>query len=140
MSFNNKRDCVNCVKCCLAWGAVGVVTDNDIKKWIDNSADNILQYVPKEGKTYSKEFWINLDTGEKLSVCPFLINCNGKYGCKIYPKDGEIDLRPEICITYPGNKKCLKELMSVSTSTNKDGYELNIACFTRKKQHDKNKT
>ena len=126
MSCNSKRDCEGCgAKCCLAWGFGITITDADIQKLKDNFADDILQYISKNG-------WINPETGEELAFCPFLAIVDGRYSCRIYPKEGEIDLRPEICATYPGDKKCLRELMEDSTNINKDGYRLNMACFTRK--------
>jgi len=124
----SKRDCENCgAKCCLTWGAHGIsITDADIQKWTDNSADDILRHVSKNG-------WINPETGRKSMACPFLVASDGKYSCKIYPKEGEPDLRPKICATYPGNKKCLNESMD-NPSDCQDGYTLNIACFTRRNQ------
>ena len=130
------RNCSNCTTvCCVVWGANGVhATDADIKKWIDNKAEHILQYVPKDGDVYSKDLWIYPTTDEKPSVCPFLASCNGKYSCLIYPKNGEIDLRPEICNTYPGNKKCIQEQMMDTTKANSESFQMNIASFTRKKR------
>lgn len=125
--------CSNCAKCCRAWGANGVsATDTDIKKWVDNSAHNILQYVLVKNNSYSKDLWVSPETGEKLSACPFLIINDGKSSCEIYPKEGETDLRPEICGIYPGGKLCIKELMGSPTNSN-NGYELNMACFIRKR-------
>ena len=110
MSYRNCNSCT--AKCCQVWGAHGVsATDNDIKKWTDNSAKHILKYVPKNVSGYTKNLWIDPITNIKLSICPFLKSCDGKYSCGIYPINGVIDMRPEICNTYPGNKKCIREQM-----------------------------
>ena len=120
--MNNKRECSKCdSKCCIAWGASGLsFTTADIKKWEDNSADHLLEYV------IDNKIWFDPDTKEKLKSCPFL---SGN-GCTIYPKEGEVDLRPTVCISYPWDKKCLNQILNESIFTD-DGYEINIACFKK---------
>lgn len=122
------RGCTDCgAKCCIAWGADISAIDSDIEKWNKNGAHNISQYVSKKDKS----LWIDPNTGARLSTCPFLLNVVGKRTCTIYPQEGELDMRPAICDSYPMGKKCLREL-AVDSIYSTDGYELNMSCFKRR--------
>ena len=122
----SNRDCSKCdAKCCIAWAQSGIVTSGDIKKWEENNAYYIFKYVGENG------VWVDPETDDKLIACPFLSIKDGKYGCSIYPEDGEVDLRPNVCESYPGDKKCLNELVLQPIIV--DGYEFNIAPFIKKK-------
>jgi len=57
-----------------------------------------------------------------LEKCPYLTND----GCSIYPKDGEIDMRPSICIEYPGDKKCIQQTMNEPFVIDED-HQINIS-------------
>jgi len=119
----SNRDCANCgALCCIAWGGRVNVTDSDIEKWNEHDAQHILQYISND-----KRQWLDPTTGERLKTCPFLKNNS----CSIYPKEDEIDLRPNICGGYPGVKKCLNESKNEHTLDVKNEYSLNIACFIR---------
>jgi len=120
------KDCQNCkTSCCIAWGANLRATAADLQKWGDNDADHILQHVPKIGD----QLWIDAD-GSRAKQCPFLVLKDGTTRCSIYPEPGAIDLRPGICITYPGEKLCIAESMkTVAIKSKSSCHTLDIAVF-----------
>ena len=61
-----------------------------------------------------------------VDKCPHLTN----EGCAIYPKEGELDMRPVVCAIYPGDKKCLNETMNTPFIIDED-HQINIAFFVR---------
>jgi hypothetical protein len=61
-----------------------------------------------------------------VDECPHLL----VNGCAIYPKDGEEDHRPRVCIEYPGNKKCLNQTIAEPMVADED-HKINIAVFRR---------
>lgn len=91
------KNCNQCGKCCIKYADGGLsATEEEIKMW-KIFQPHIYQHV-RDGK-----IWVNPDTGEQLTYCPFLEkspNQNNspqqeKYTCGIY-----LD-RPEDCRHYP---------------------------------------
>jgi Fe-S-cluster containining protein len=91
------KDCNQCGKCCIKYSDGGLsATSEEIKMW-EIFRPHIYKYV-RDGK-----IWIDPDTYEQLSYCPFLEKTpgknnspqQGKYSCGIY-RD-----RPEDCRHYP---------------------------------------
>lgn len=87
------KNCNQCGKCCIKYSNGGLSASADeIKAW-EIFRPYIHQYV-RDGK-----IWVNPDTDEQLSYCPFLekIPDQEKYTCSIYHD------RPEDCRLYPSN-------------------------------------
>ena len=85
------KECNQCGKCCTKYGNGGLsVTAEEIDSW-ENYRPDIYRYV-NDGK-----IWMHPETGEQLSVCPWLRKLPGenKYLCDIYYD------RPEDCKYYP---------------------------------------
>ena len=126
-------NCSTCkTSCCTAWGASLKATAADLDKWIDADAGHVLKYLLSDGDGYQDQLWHD-DDGNRLNACPFLVMADGLTSCSIYPKQGEPDMRPGICITYPGNRKCLNESLSTITIKSKASeHSLSIAVFKTK--------
>ncbi|MBL4680049.1 MAG: YkgJ family cysteine cluster protein [Pseudomonadales bacterium] len=86
------KNCTQCGKCCIAYSDGGLsASSSEIDYW-EHQHPHIFRYVHKG------EIWIDPDTKQPLTLCPFLETLPGtplKYGCKIY-----LD-RPEDCRHYP---------------------------------------
>ena len=85
------KACNQCGKCCTRYGNGGLsVTADEIQSW-DIFKPDLYRYV-RNG-----EIWMHPETGEQLSVCPWLekLPNEEKYGCKIYYD------RPNDCRYYP---------------------------------------
>lgn len=85
------KNCNQCGKCCIHYSDGGLsVTDTEISFW-QSCRPEIAEYVHKG------EIWFDPKTGQRLTLCPFLIQDSDtkKYGCTIY-----FD-RPDDCKHYP---------------------------------------
>ena len=90
------KDCNQCGKCCIKYGGGDLVaTQQDIDQW-EQSNPEIFAYVS------NNEIWFDPDSGQRLTICPFLElapktnrHTRDKYTCSIYLH------RPEDCRHYP---------------------------------------
>ena len=85
------KSCNQCGKCCTKYSDGGLsVMPEEIEQW-DEKRPDILRFVA-DGK-----IWMDPDTGEQLSLCPWLRVEPGskRYSCDIY-----FD-RPDDCRYYP---------------------------------------
>ena len=90
------KDCNQCGKCCIRYGAADLaVTRQEIEHW-EESHPEIFQYVRDD------KIWFDPESGEALQRCPFLeqvVKTNPdapqKYTCSIYL------VRPDDCRQYP---------------------------------------
>jgi Fe-S-cluster containining protein len=106
-------NCSTCkAKCCIAWGHTLNFTTEDIEKWKDHEYSKYI---------VNGEIWFK--DGKRLARCPFLSNDSSS--CTIYPKEGDIDMRPSICSDYPSeNRVCLNDSMDTVEFS---GYKIDIA-------------
>ena len=87
------KNCNQCGKCCIKYSNAQLSAEaHEIKTW-DAERPDIHQYV-KDG-----EIWFDPQTGEQLSLCPFLRKEPNRniYSCSIYLH------RPDDCRYYPTN-------------------------------------
>ena len=87
----NVKACNQCGKCCINYSNGGLsASTSEIEAW-DNNRPDIFRYV-RDG-----EIWIDPNTGEQLTRCPWLRkeDNQNKYTCEIY------DDRPDDCRYYP---------------------------------------
>ena len=74
------KECNQCGKCCTKYGGDGLsVSDEEIDLW-ETFRPDLYEFV-QDG-----EIWINPNTGEQLSRCPWLRKVRGqdRYTCDIY--------------------------------------------------------
>ncbi|MFT4712051.1 MAG: Fe-S-cluster containining protein [Candidatus Azotimanducaceae bacterium] len=85
------KDCNQCGKCCIRYGANSLSASDQDLEWWENNRPHIFNFVK------DKEIWIDPETNEPMSVCPWLRKepNQEKYTCDIY-----FD-RPEDCRFYP---------------------------------------
>jgi len=110
-------NCESCGQCCKMWTTLSA-SKEDFEKWKDTYIEDYI---------VCGKLWFDPETKEKLDICPFLIDNK----CSIYPKDNEIDLRPNICIRYPMNKPCLNLITNKPMDCG-NGNDIEISFFRRK--------
>mgnify|MGYP003149741837 CR=1 FL=1 len=96
--MTEKFNCTQCGKCCQDLGGELIATAADIKMWMDNGREDILDtcfVFEHDGEIRFGDLWFDELTGDELSECPWLENDI----CLIY------DFRPEVCRVYPVDKK-----------------------------------
>ena len=113
--------CIRCGKCCKTW-TILTATKEDINKWKNS---DMKDYV------VNGKMWFDPKTKQRLRICPLLIDNK----CSIYPKNGEIDMRPNICSRYPMDKPCLNSTMEIPMDCG-NGNKLNISFFKRNESGD----
>ncbi|OOZ38080.1 zinc/iron-chelating domain-containing protein [Solemya pervernicosa gill symbiont] len=85
------KGCNQCGKCCINYSNGGLsASEDEIEFWSEFRPD-IYRYV-RDGA-----IWVNPDTGEQLTLCPWLnkLPNQNKYSCDIY------EARPDDCKYYP---------------------------------------
>jgi Fe-S-cluster containining protein len=91
-------ECQQCGACCLEFYELTAYSD-DIERWEIEAREDILQYADMYiyATTSAADLWIDPETGEGLSRCPFLRKMKDKqmYKCRIY------DARPGMCRWFP---------------------------------------
>lgn len=93
--------CRLCGHCCLNLGdaIASCATEADIQRWAAAGRHDILEWVDtlSLGKTGIHDIWINPQTGEDASRCPWVRKVRGtdRYICRIH------DLKPDRCRHYP---------------------------------------
>jgi len=97
MNFEDIPKCSSCGTCCRGehhWGLI--LLHGDYERWVREKRKDILCYIEQSlyGQ-YRAIIWKDLQTGEKLDHCPFLINTNNaEYKCAIQ------DSKPKICASF----------------------------------------
>ncbi len=97
--------CQQCGHCCInvsgAFSACATVAD--IERWEAAGRDDILAWVePMEiGDEFVYDLWIDPETGDDVSRCPWLEKAPGTnlYVCRIH------DLKPDHCRAYPTSRR-----------------------------------
>ncbi len=84
------KNCTQCGKCCINYSEGGLTaSQSDLDFW-ESHRPHIYQYVKND------ELWFDPETGQQLSLCPFLKKAeHNLYSCDIYHD------RPEDCKFYP---------------------------------------
>ncbi|MDC0068707.1 YkgJ family cysteine cluster protein [Gammaproteobacteria bacterium] len=85
------KTCNQCGKCCIKYSDGGLSASPSELDWWEGNRPEIFRYVS------NGNIWMNPDTGEPLSRCPWLgfDSSKGRYNCEIYHD------RPEDCRHYP---------------------------------------
>jgi Fe-S-cluster containining protein len=97
--------CRQCGQCCIRLSGAfsACATEADIERWEAAGREDILAWVDPivlgDGRVY--DIWVNPDTGEDVSRCPWLRKVRGteRYRCRIH------DLKPEHCRHYPRSRR-----------------------------------
>ncbi len=87
------KECNSCGKCCIKYSDGYLSAESvEIDYWEEHRPD-IFQYV------HHGKIWMDPQTGQQLSLCPFLKKEPNKnqYSCDIYYD------RPDDCKLYPSN-------------------------------------
>ena len=87
------KECNSCGKCCIKYSNGDLSAEpSEIDYW-ENYRPDIFQYV------HNGKIWMDPNTGQQLSLCPFLKKEPNKnqYSCDIYYD------RPDDCKLYPSN-------------------------------------
>jgi len=94
-------NCKQCGHCCinLSDAYCNFVLDEDINRWKLEDRYDILKFVDQS--SFFNDIWINQETGEELSRCPWLkrLPNNDKYICRIH------NTKPTHCRNYPHSKR-----------------------------------
>ncbi len=93
--------CKQCGHCCLDLGAYQTcASEEDIALWEENGRDDLLDWVIEIAPGVY-DIWMNPETGDYVSHCPWLHKEPGqeKYICRIKA------LKPEICRDYPVSRE-----------------------------------
>lgn len=86
------KQCNQCGKCCVKYGANDLSPSAEDIKWWDQFKPNIYQYVN------NKRIWFNPSDGTAVEHCPWLrVSNNNLHICEIYQD------RPEDCRLYPSS-------------------------------------
>ncbi len=83
------KKCTQCGKCCINYSEGGLTASDDELEFWRSYRPHIHQYVKNDA------LWFDPQTGQPLSVCPFLKKSGQLYSCDIYED------RPEDCRFYP---------------------------------------
>ena len=93
--------CKQCGHCCinLSDAYCNSVLDQDINRWKLENRYDILKFVDQS--SFFNDIWINQETGEELSRCPWLkrLPNNERYICRIH------NTKPTHCRNYPHSKR-----------------------------------
>lgn len=133
-----KRRCEKCGSCCLQIPQIVDISKGDIRRWVNGSRADILQYCC--GWTYNKcydmilsdeeelirylneapnmEMWYDPKSGNGVCLCPFLRKKYGKneFECMIH------DTKPEMCRNYICDPKEMKQIIRRSFEKNLEEY------------------
>jgi Fe-S-cluster containining protein len=101
--------CRQCGHCCIhvsgAFSACATVAD--IARWEAAGREDILAWVDRieVGDACVYDLWIDPETGEDVSQCPWLEQVPGtdRYVCRIH------DLKPDHCRKYPTSRRHSEE-------------------------------
>ncbi len=105
----NGFQCRQCGQCCLNLGdAIATcATATDMRRWAAAGREDILAWVDPIaiGDEYIYDIWINPETGEDASRCPWLRKVRGqeRFVCRIH------DLKPDHCRAYPKSRHHAEE-------------------------------
>ena len=89
------KDCNQCGKCCVKYGADGLSVSEEEVDWWKASQPQIFSYVAKG------EVWFQPKTGKRVEVCPWLRKeQSDSAGREIYTCDIYFN-RPDDCKHYP---------------------------------------
>ncbi len=99
--------CRQCGACCRALNYRHEISDGDYRRWKEQGRSDILERVAvitRRSRTVSYAAWIEPGTRRFADVCPWLIPAGPegrqkRWICRIH------DVKPAICLEYPGTKK-----------------------------------
>jgi len=85
------KDCNQCGKCCLQYGATGLSVSSEQLQYWQSFRPDIYRFVQ------NGDIWVDPETGLKVERCPWLSNKPNqqKLTCGIYED------RPDDCRYYP---------------------------------------
>ncbi len=101
--------CRQCGHCCLnLTDAIATcATGEDIRRWEAAGREDILAWVDSiaVGDECIYDIWINPETGDDVSRCPWLRKVRGqdRFVCRIH------DLKPDHCRAYPKSRHHAEE-------------------------------
>jgi Fe-S-cluster containining protein len=123
--------CEKCGSCCLQLKGIINVSDEDIKRWVNENRADILQYcygwrglndakeevVRHLTKGVNMEMWFDAERDE-IDLCPFLRKKYGKneFECTIH------ETKPEVCRNYICNPKDMSGIIKKPFKENLEEY------------------
>ena len=101
--------CKQCGYCCreISGAFQTCASEADIRRWQEADRDDILAWVVSMalGDQFVHDLWIDPETGEDATGCPWLQKMPGqnRYICRIQ------DLKPDHCRNYPHSRQHAEE-------------------------------
>jgi Fe-S-cluster containining protein len=130
--------CERCGSCCLQISGISNITDEDIRRWVEDSRFDILYYCEgwqedcclwKEeeiirylNKDTNMEMWH--DNGVEIFLCPFLRHGKKQFRCRIH------DTKPQMCRAYICDPKDMVRIV-------KRTFEENLKEYRKKRKNSK---
>jgi Fe-S-cluster containining protein len=133
-----KQKCERCGSCCLQIGDIINISEEDIRRWVNEGRVDILQYcsgwnnecydmflwdqeelVRYLNEGINMEMWFDPESGDEVYLCPFLRKKYGRneFECMIH------DTKPEICRDYICNPKDMRKIIKKSFEKNLKEYK-----------------
>lgn len=131
-----KQKCERCGSCCLQIKDIVNISEEDIRRWVNEFRVDILQYcsgwnndcykilgeetlVHYLNEDTNMEMWFDPESGDGVYLCPFLRKKYGRneFECMIH------DSKPEICRDYICDPKDMKQIIKRPFEKNLEEYK-----------------